>query len=194
MSTHRYIDRICAIIIVVSILIVCFLIKAGAAGLAEASRIIGYENRLFDTSYVHTLEIVMEDWEDFLESCENEEYVSCAVVIDGEAYRNIGIRAKGNTSLRTVSELGSKRYSFKLEFDQYDSGKSYHGLDKISLNNIIQDNTYMKDYLTYRMMGNFEVDAPLCSYVFISVNGEDCRRGGGSFSTAKLWKRVWGIV
>ena len=61
MSTHRYIDRICAIIIVVSILIVCFLIKAGAAGLAEASRIIGYENRLFDTSYVHTLEIVMED-------------------------------------------------------------------------------------------------------------------------------------
>ncbi len=173
MSTHRYIDRICAIIIVVSILIVCFLIKAGAAGLAEASRIIGYENRLFDTSYVHTLEIVMEDWEDFLESCENEEYVSCAVVIDGEAYRNIGIRAKGNTSLRTVSELGSKRYSFKLEFDQYDSGKSYHGLDKISLNNIIQDNTYMKDYLTYRMMGNFEVDAPLCSYVFISVNGED---------------------
>ncbi len=139
MSTHRYIDRICAIIIVVSILIVCFLIKAGAAGLAEASRIIGYENRLFDTSYVHTLEIVMEDWEDFLESCENEEYVSCAVVIDGEAYRNIGIRAKGNTSLRTVSELGSKRYSFKLEFDQYDSGKSYHGLDKISLNNIIQD-------------------------------------------------------
>ena len=50
---------------------------------------------------------------------------------------------------------------------------SYHGLDKLSLNNIIQDNTYMKDYLTYQMMGYFGVDAPLCSYVYITVNGED---------------------
>ena len=31
----------------------------------------------------------------------------------------------------------------------------------------------MKDYLTYRMMGAFGVNAPLCSYVFITVNGQD---------------------
>ena len=38
---------------------------------------------------------------------------------------------------------------------------------------VIQDNTYMKDYLTYRLMGEFEVNAPLCSYVYITVNGQD---------------------
>lgn len=31
----------------------------------------------------------------------------------------------------------------------------------------------MKDYLTYRMMAEFGVDAPLCSFVYITVNGED---------------------
>ena len=31
----------------------------------------------------------------------------------------------------------------------------------------------MKDYLTYQMMGYFGVDAPLCSFVNITVNGEN---------------------
>ena len=73
----------------------------------------------------------------------------------------------------TVSSLGSERYSFKIEFDHYDSSKSYHGLDKLSLNNLIQDSTMMKDYLTYTMMNAFGVNSPLCSYVYITVNGED---------------------
>ena len=69
--------------------------------------------------------------------------------------------------------MDSDRYSFKIEFDQYDSTKSYYGLDKLCLNNVIQDNTYMKDFLVYQMMAEFGVDAPLCSYVYITVNGED---------------------
>ena len=95
------------------------------------------------------------------------------MVIDGETYANVAIRAKGNTSLTQVENYGNDRYSFKIEFDHYDSGLTYHGLDKLSLNNIIQDNTYLKDYLTYQMMGWFGVAAPLCSYVYITVNGED---------------------
>ena len=31
----------------------------------------------------------------------------------------------------------------------------------------------MKDYLTYRLMHEFGVDSPLCSYVYITVNGQD---------------------
>ena len=69
--------------------------------------------------------------------------------------------------------MDSDRYSFKIEFDQYDSTKTYHGLDKLSLNNVIQDNTYMKDYLAYQMMKEFGAPAPLCSYAYITVNGED---------------------
>ena len=47
----------------------------------------GYESRLFDTSRVHTIDIVMDDWDSFIENCESEEYSACAVVIDGESYK-----------------------------------------------------------------------------------------------------------
>ena len=30
----------------------------------------------------------------------------------------------------------------------------------------------MKDYLAYRLMAGFGADAPLCSYVWVTVNGE----------------------
>lgn len=173
MSTHKYIDRICLAGALFSLLLTLLFLNGQALGIQPASQVMGYEAKLFDASKVHTIEIIMDDWDGFLETCENEEYAACSVVIDNEAYKNVGIRAKGNTSLSTVSQMGSDRYSFKIEFDQYDSGKTYCGLDKLCLNNLIQDNTMMKDYLTYRLMGEFGVNAPLCSYVYITVNGED---------------------
>lgn len=115
----------------------------------------------------------MDDWDSFLETCEDEEYTTCAVVIDGESYKNVAIRAKGNTSLSTVSQLGSDRYSLKIEFDHYNSSESYYGLDKLCLNNIIQDTTYMKDYLSYQLMAQMGVPSPLCSYAYLTINGED---------------------
>lgn len=173
MSTHKYIDRVCALALLFAIAITAVFMNGNALGVLALSGRAGYVNRLFDTSQVHTIDIVMEDWEDFIGNCENEEYEQCTVVIDGEVCKDAGIRAKGNTSLSSVSAMGSERYSFKIEFDHYDRTKNYFGLDKLNLNNLIQDTTFMKDYLTYRMMGSFGVDAPLCSYAYITVNGSD---------------------
>ena len=173
MSTHKYMDKICCLALLLALVVTGVFLNAPSLGIQAASTTQGYESRLFDTSRVHTIDIVMDDWEGFLEGCTDEEYELCSVVIDNESYNNVAIRAKGNTSLTQVASYGNDRYSFKIEFDHYDSTISYHGLDKLSLNNIIQDNTYMKDYLTYQMMGYFGVDAHLCSYVYITVNGED---------------------
>ncbi len=173
MSTHKHIDRLCAAVLACTLVLALLFLNGEALGVQAAASAAGYEDRLFDTGRVHTVDIVMDGWEEFLETCENEEYAVCSVVIDGEASKNVGIRAKGNTSLTTVSAMDSDRYSFKIEFDHYEDGKSWYGLDKLCLNNTIQDTTYMKDYLTYRLMASFGVDAPLCSYVWITVNGED---------------------
>ena len=172
MSTHRNIDKICCVVLTF-VLVVTLLFMNGERLGIEAVSAMQYEASLFDHSRVHTIDIEMDDWDAFLESCEDEEYEECSVTIDGETYSNVGIRAKGNTSLSSVKAYGNNRYSFKIEFDQYDSGKSYYGLDKLCLNNIIQDNTYMKDYLAYTMMKDFGVDSPLCSFVYITVGGED---------------------
>ena len=173
MSTHKNIDRVCIAALVIAMIVTVIFMHADTAGVITASASCGYESRLFDTSKVHSIDIVMDDWDGFLETCENEEYTDCTVVIDGDSYKNVAIRAKGNTSLSTVSQLGSDRYSLKIEFDHYNSAENYYGLDKLCLNNIIQDTTYMKDYLSYQLMAQMGVPSPLCSYAYITINGEE---------------------
>lgn len=77
MSISSNLDRIC-----VAALAFC----APALGYEATSGgvVLGYEERLFDTSVVHTIDIVMDDWEGFIAGCEDEEYVLCDLVIDGE--------------------------------------------------------------------------------------------------------------
>lgn len=175
MIKNRYITIICIAVLIVALIFTCVFTYIGmnrdGGGVSME-----YEYTIFDDSYVHTLNIEVDegDWNEMLENAMAEEYISCNVTIDGETLYNVGIRPKGNTSLSSVASMDSDRYSFKIEFDHYDSSINYDGLDKISLNNIIQDNTYMKDYLSYTMMREMGVAAaPLCSYVYISVNGEE---------------------
>lgn len=171
MSTHKNFDKICAVVLVSVLILTVVLMAFG--GKADGGTTMGYEDKLFDTSSVHKINIVMDDWDDFISNAESEEYYACTLEIDGETYKNVAIRGKGNTSLTKVAAYGNDRYSFKVEFDRYDSSVTYHGLDKLCLNNIIQDNTYMKDYLCYRLMAEMGVASPLCSYVYVSVNGSD---------------------
>jgi len=173
MSTSKHFDKIAWTVTALMLVITILFMNGASLGLEVMAHTMGYENRLFDNTRVHTIDIVMNNWDEFIANATSEQYYAANVVIDGEAYKNVGIRGKGNTSLSTVSSLGSERYSFKIEFDQYDNSITYHGLDKLSLNNLIQDTTMMKDYLTYTMMNEFGAAAPLCSFVYITVNGED---------------------
>ena len=56
---------------------------------------------------------------------------------------------------------------------QFLDGGNYYGLDKFSLDASFQDNSYLKTYMAYDMMAFMGVPAPLCSYTWVTVNGED---------------------
>lgn len=170
MSTHKHFDKICCVVLALTLVITVLFMNGENLGIKKSSTVMKYESTLFDNTKVHTIDIVMDDWDEFTANARSEEYYTCSVVIDGEAFKNVAIRGKGNTSL---SQVTNDRYSYKIEFDHYDSTSTYYGLDKLALNNVIQDNTYMKDYLTYTMMNDMGVAAPLCSYAYITVNGED---------------------
>lgn len=171
MLKNRHIDKICVVVMVISLLVVVLFMNGEALGITPASTAPGYETRLFDKSKVHTIDIVIDDWDGFL-SRADEEYSSCTIVIDGESFSNVGLRVKGNNSRRLTEKYGLERYSLKVEFDHYDYG-SYYGLDKFSLDSSFQDNSYMKTWITYDMMEHMGVPTPLCSYTWVRVNGED---------------------
>ncbi len=82
MSTHKHIDRI-ALLIILTVLAGVLILFAGMGASGERTGMEKeYETGLFSTDQVHTIEITMDDWEGFLEDCENEEYVMCDVTID----------------------------------------------------------------------------------------------------------------
>ena len=134
-----------------------------------------YADTIFDDSYVHKLDIEIDEsvWHFMADNATEEMYVPCNITYDDKTMNDIAIRPKGNSSLKSVSTEGNERFSFKLEFDHFHEGTLLDGLDKLSLNNLGQDTSCMKDYLTYHMMNEMGVSAPLSSFVFVTVNGED---------------------
>ena len=171
MLESKTIDRICSLALVVMLALTAVIWTGKAAAGRRSTIDVGYEG-LFDQSKVHTIDIEIGDWDSFIASATSEEYVTCNVTIDGTKLKDVGIRAKGNTSLSSVATQGSEKYSFKIEFDRFVTGRLYNGLDKLSLNNLIYDATLMKDYLAYTLMGKMDVPSPLCSYAEITVNAE----------------------
>ncbi len=176
MIGNKFISRIGVLVVCLAVIFsVALMCAAEITGVKDKSTSMAYETGLFDTSYVHTINITISeaDWEALLENASEKEYYICAVTIDGKTVKNVAIRAKGNSSLSTVRSQGGQRYSLKLEFDHYSEGQNYQGLDKLNLNNIVGDYTYMKDFLSYTLMREMGVESPLCSYIYVQVNGED---------------------
>ena len=172
MLKHKYIDRICAAVMLLAVIAALLFINGEALGITPASSVPGYESRLFDSSIVHQVDLIVDDWDSFLASADEEKYIPCTIIIDGEAFSNVGLRAKGNNSLRLTKRYGLDRYSLKVEFDHYEPS-SYYGLDKFSLDSSFQDNSYMKSWIAYDMMDYMNVPSPLCSYSWVRVNGRD---------------------
>ena len=175
MIKNKYIGCISIILIVLSIFLVFIGYSYSLTNAVDLGELFDYEYKLFDDSYVHEIDIqISEDsWNDLLENAIKEEYYVCDVEIDGTMFYNVGIRAKGNTSLSQIySDDTTDRYSFKIKFDEYQDGNTCYGLDKLALNNTMSDTTYMKDYLTYDMMNFVGADSPLSSFMYISINGE----------------------
>ena len=173
MLKHRRIDWICIAAAVAACIVAAVFLTGEKLGITPVSSAPEYSERLFDDSYVHHIDLRVRDWDAFIKMAPEEEYIECDVRIDGELFPSVGLRAKGNNSLRLVEEYGLERYSLKIEFDHFQDGNTYYGLDKMSLDSSFQDNSYLKNYIAYDMMDFMEVPSPLCSYVWVTVNEED---------------------
>ncbi|THF79987.1 spore coat protein CotH [Cohnella fermenti] len=113
-----------------------------------------------------------DEFQDIIDNASAEEMHTASVDYNGIHFDNIGIRAKGNLSLRSVVNSDSDRYSFKLSFDEYLSSQTLYGISKINLNNNYSDATYMREFLTYELAETMGLPTPKYSFVNVYVNGE----------------------
>lgn len=133
-----------------------------------------YEERIFDPSRVHTIDIQVSavNWEELKKDALSKESIDGTVTINGETLHHVGVRTKGNSTLLFNAAKGWDRFSLVLEFDAFQESQRYYGLDCLSLYNNMFDASTMKTYLCYEMMRSMGVPTPLCSFVAVHVNGE----------------------
>ncbi|WP_306531269.1 CotH kinase family protein, partial [Anaerotignum lactatifermentans] len=134
-----------------------------------------YLDNLFAEGVVNeiNIEISEEDWADLVENPLEETYYAVDVTINGETLSNVALRTKGNNTLTSVASSDSDRYSFKIDFDYFNDGENYYGLKKLNLNNNYGDASYMREYISYRIMGEMGIPVPATSYTHITINGEE---------------------
>lgn len=101
-----------------------------------------------------------------------EEYVMADITYNGYSFSNIGIRPKGNSSLKSVANSNSDRFSFKVDLDYYIDDQNFYGITKLNLNNSFSDPTMMAEYLGYEMLAELDADASRTTYVALYINNE----------------------
>ena len=141
----------------------------GSLGFSQTAAALGYED-YFDSSSLMRVDVTVDSaWQAMLDSAASEEYIECDIALNGESVSSAGIRCKGNSSLSMTQD---ERYSFKISFGEYVKKQTFHGLDKMVLNNTQSDNTFIKEYLSYYLLNRAGAKTPLFAMAEIYVNGE----------------------
>ncbi len=84
-------------------------------------------------------------------------------------YRRVAIHLKGSAgSFRDVEQ----KPAFTLHFDEHIPTQRFHGLEKISLNNSVQDSTYMCEFLGRQIFNATSVPVPRAGHATVTFNGE----------------------
>lgn len=124
---------------------------------------------LFTLERVHTIDITLSKESERALRLTPKEYVEGAVTVDGEVYELVGVRLKGSGSFQ---DLNGKA-AFKIDFNRYDEGQSYHGKGKFTLNNMLHDENQTHEVVAYAAFRAAGIPASRVGYAWVTVNGED---------------------
>ena len=104
-----------------------------------------------------------------------DEYVEATFRYGDQVFEKVGLRFKGNSSRWSLSRLGPDdpgylRYSYKVKFDEFVDDQSLGGIEKLNLNNLWSDATYMRERLSLDLFRAAGVPASRLAYVNLYVN------------------------
>jgi len=116
-------------------------------------------------------------------SYENPEWQDCSIYYynskDTIEWYHVGVRYKGNSSLQRAYQSGSKKLSFKLDFDQYEEiypdlkNQRFYGFKQLNISNNFEDNSCMREKVVADLFRSFGVPASHTRFCALYVNHGD---------------------
>jgi spore coat protein H len=108
--------------------------------------------------------------------------VSATVRENDRVWTNVAIHLKGSAgSFRPVD----MNPALTLNFDKFADGQRFHGLQKISLNNSVQDPGYLSEKLCREVYAAAGVPVPRSDYATVELNGRQL----GLYVLAEGWNK-----
>ena len=98
-------------------------------------------------------------------------YVHATIIENNtKRYENVALKLKGSAgSYRHVDD----RPAFTVNVDKYESDQTFHGLDRFHLNNSVQDETYIHEWLAEELFRAAKVPATRVTHARVWLNGRD---------------------
>jgi hypothetical protein len=152
-------------------LVVALALAALAAGPATASA--DEAAWLFEPDRVAKIDFTLTPEARVALAAEPDEYVRASFAVerdDGVTFGpiTVGLRLKGSTSFRTLDG----KAAFKLKFNEFVKGQKFLGLKKLTLNNMVQDATMVREVLSYEAFRAVGLPSWRTGYTWVRVNGD----------------------
>ena len=101
---------------------------------------------------------------------DNRKYVKCTIREGEKAYEDVAIRLKGAAgSFRGLDD----RPALTVNFDKFVDGQEFHGLQKLHLNNSVQDPSYLTELICGELFVAAGVPAARTTHARVELNGRD---------------------
>jgi spore coat protein CotH len=123
---------------------------------------------LFATGMVHDLQIFLNsrDLQQLRETYQENTYYQADVEWRGMRVRSVAIRSRG---------LGSRNPSkpaLRVDFDRFATGQRFLGLESVTLDNLWQDPSLVREGVTMAMFARLGQPAPREAYARLFINGD----------------------
>ncbi|TAK40438.1 MAG: hypothetical protein EPO28_10165 [Saprospiraceae bacterium] len=132
---------------------------------------------LYDVNHITEIRIAIpaEGWHHLLDSLKmsgSKERVEATVTIDGQAFEQVGVRYKGNSSYNNPRSKGQHKLPFNLKADFVKKDQAFPGGYKtIKLSNVFQDPSFVREILSYEIARKY-MPASRCNFAKVYVNDE----------------------
>lgn len=130
-----------------------------------------YYDELFEED-VMEIKITMSEDDTFLmwETPSEDNLYLCNISINNIPWRNVAIRVRGKKNTEAVFESGSSKYSYKLDFNEFDSKNEFYELDGLYLYNMMEDSSYIGQYISYKLMEKLGGITPYYTLARVQIN------------------------
>ncbi|MCB2214028.1 CotH kinase family protein [bacterium] len=107
---------------------------------------------------------------------QNPIWVTATIDFEGDTWENVGIRFKGNSSLKSAWSSGNYKLPFKLDFDQFEDDypeiddQRFYGFKQLSLASNFNDDSYLREKVTADIFREFGVPSAHTAFYEVYVD------------------------